>query len=183
MKLAWAEVGRPYVWGGTSPAGFDCSGLVQWIFAHEGVHLPRLSSQQYRAGTPVSRANLRPGDLVFFSTYKPGPSHVGIYIGAANGYQHAFIAADNPSVGVEVDNLDSAKWVNWYYGASRISPPNGGSAGTSTGSAGSSSSQSTSGGTAANGIGTTSTTPTTRNGHNYRHHWHWWTRHDDGGRC
>lgn len=120
VKLALSQVGRPYVWGGTTPAGFDCSGLVQWVFGKAGVQVPRLSGQQYRAGTPVTKAKLQPGDLVFFTTYKPGPSHVGIYIGAYHGIQHAFVAADNPSVGVEIDNLDTAKWTRLFYGASRI---------------------------------------------------------------
>jgi cell wall-associated NlpC family hydrolase len=119
-KLAEAELGKPYVWGGTSPAGFDCSGLVQWVFAHLGVKLPRLSGQQYQVGTSVSKANLQPGDLVFFTTYKPGPSHVGIYIGATSNFQHAFVAADNPSVGVTINNLDSAKWTRLFVGARHI---------------------------------------------------------------
>jgi cell wall-associated NlpC family hydrolase/3D (Asp-Asp-Asp) domain-containing protein len=123
VQQALAEVGKPYVWGGTTPAGFDCSGLVQWVFAQEGISLPRLSGQQYRFGTPVSKADLEPGDLVFFTTYKPGPSHVGIYIGAYDGIPHAFVAADNPAVGVRIDNLDSAKWVKLFYGAARILPP------------------------------------------------------------
>ena len=122
VKLALSEVGRPYVWGGTSPAGFDCSGLVQWVYDHLGVQLPRLSGQQYRATTRITKAQLQPGDLVFFQTYKPGPSHVGIYIGSYNGIQHAFVAADNPQVGVEIDNLSTAKWTGLYYGAGRVTP-------------------------------------------------------------
>ena len=124
-QLAETELGKPYVWGGTSPAGFDCSGLVQWVFAHLGVQLPRLSGQQYTAGTPVAKANLEPGDLVFFTTYKPGPSHVGIYIGATSTIQHAFVAADNPTVGVTINNLDSAKWTRLFVGARRIAAPTG----------------------------------------------------------
>jgi cell wall-associated NlpC family hydrolase len=122
VQWALAEVGRPYVWGGTTPAGFDCSGLVQWVFAKVGIHLPRLSGQQYRVGVPVDRQNLRPGDLVFFTTYKPGPSHVGIYIGSYHGIAHAFVAADNPAVGVEIDNLNAAKWTLRYVGARRVLP-------------------------------------------------------------
>jgi cell wall-associated NlpC family hydrolase len=132
VQQALAEVGRPYVWGGTTPAGFDCSGLVQWVFAREGISVPRLSGQQYRFGTPISKANLQPGDLVFFTTYKPGPSHVGIYIGAYHGIQHAFVAADNPAVGVRIDNLDTAKWVGLYYGAARILPASASSASRTT---------------------------------------------------
>ncbi len=122
VKLALSEVGRPYVWGGTSPAGFDCSGLVQWVYDQMGVQLPRLSGQQYQATTRITKAELQPGDLVFFQTYKPGPSHVGIYIGSYNGIQHAVVAADNPQVGVEIDNLDTAKWTGLYYGAGRVTP-------------------------------------------------------------
>lgn len=122
VKEALAQVGRPFVWGGTTPAGFDCSGLAQWLFNRVGVQLPRLSGQQYRATARIARAQLEPGDLVFFQTYKPGPSDVGIYIGAHGGIQHAFVAADNRRVGVEVDNLDSAKWTRLYYGAGRVTP-------------------------------------------------------------
>ncbi|WP_446899875.1 C40 family peptidase [Clostridium sp. LBM24168] len=71
-------LGVPYVWGGTSPSGFDCSGLVQYVYAHFGVSLPRTSQAQQGVGTPVSRENLQPGDLVFFGS----PAyHVGIYVG------------------------------------------------------------------------------------------------------
>ncbi|MGC8487147.1 MAG: NlpC/P60 family protein [Clostridia bacterium] len=123
VQRALSELGAPYVWGGTTPAGFDCSGFVQWVFGQEGISLPRLSGQQYGVGTPVSRSALQPGDLVFFTTYKPGPSHVGIYIGAYQGIQHAFIAADNPAVGVRIDNLDAQKWVPIFVGARQIVPP------------------------------------------------------------
>ena len=78
MSLALSKVGKPYRWGASGPNAFDCSGLVKWSFAQAGKALPRTSRAQAGAGTPVSRANLQPGDLVFF--YKP-ISHVGIYIG------------------------------------------------------------------------------------------------------
>jgi cell wall-associated NlpC family hydrolase len=78
MSLALSKVGKPYRWGASGPNAFDCSGLVKWSFAQAGRALPRTSRAQSTAGTPVSRANLQPGDLVFF--YKP-ISHVGIYIG------------------------------------------------------------------------------------------------------
>jgi cell wall-associated NlpC family hydrolase len=76
--MALGKVGSPYRWGGTGPAAFDCSGLVSWAFAQAGVPVPRTSRAQAQAGTPVSRADLQPGDLVFF--YSP-VRHVGIYIG------------------------------------------------------------------------------------------------------
>jgi cell wall-associated NlpC family hydrolase len=78
MSLALSKVGKPYRWGASGPNAFDCSGLVKWSFAQAGRALPRTSRAQSTAGTPVSRANLQPGDLVFF--YRP-ISHVGIYIG------------------------------------------------------------------------------------------------------
>ena len=78
MTNALAKLGKPYRWGAVGPNAFDCSGLVKWSFGQAGRSLPRTSRAQAGAGTPVSRANLQPGDLVFF--YKP-ISHVGIYIG------------------------------------------------------------------------------------------------------
>lgn len=78
MTNALAKLGKPYRWGAVGPNAFDCSGLVKWSFEQAGRSLPRTSRAQAGAGTPVSRDNLQPGDLVFF--YKP-ISHVGIYIG------------------------------------------------------------------------------------------------------
>lgn len=78
VQLAMGKVGSPYRWGGTGPRAFDCSGLVNWAFDQVGVDLPRTSRALSRVGTPVSRADLQPGDLVFF--YSP-VSHVGIYVG------------------------------------------------------------------------------------------------------
>jgi peptidoglycan DL-endopeptidase CwlO len=75
---ALGKIGSPYRYGATGPNAFDCSGLVSWAFKKAGVSLPRTSRAMSRVGTPVSRDQLRPGDLVFF--YKP-VSHVGIYLG------------------------------------------------------------------------------------------------------
>ncbi len=77
-------LGVPYVWGGTTPAGFDCSGFVQYVFRHFGIYLPRTTYSQIAMGRSVSRANLAPGDLVFFRS----AGHVGIYVGN-NQYIHA----------------------------------------------------------------------------------------------
>jgi cell wall-associated NlpC family hydrolase len=78
VDTALAQVGKPYVWGGAGPNSYDCSGLVQFAYAAAGVSLPHSSSMQSTLGTPVSIADLQPGDLVFF--YSP-VSHVGMYIG------------------------------------------------------------------------------------------------------
>lgn len=98
--------GTPYVWGGTSPSGFDCSGFVQYVYAHYGVSLPRTSQEQYGVGTPVSQADLQPGDLVFFN----GLGHVGMYIG--NGYM---IHAPHTGDVVKVAPLEGG-----YVGARRV---------------------------------------------------------------
>jgi cell wall-associated NlpC family hydrolase len=73
--------GVNYVWGGTSPSGFDCSGFVQYVYAHFGISIPRVSEDQFNFGTPVDASNLQPGDLVFFNNKGNGPGHVGMYIG------------------------------------------------------------------------------------------------------
>jgi cell wall-associated NlpC family hydrolase len=78
IGIAAQFLGVPYVWGGTSPGGFDCSGLVQYVFARAGVSLPRVASDQQNVGASISRANLQPGDLVFFGN---PAHHVGIYVG------------------------------------------------------------------------------------------------------
>jgi peptidoglycan endopeptidase LytE len=121
-RLALEEVGAPYAWGGSTPSGFDCSGLVQWVFAQYGVDLPRTSWAQFDVGTPVSWNDLQPGDLVFFSTYAPGASHVGIYVGTDGPYARAFVAADNPATGVMLNNLDGAYWRARFVGARRVAP-------------------------------------------------------------
>jgi len=110
--------GMPYIYGAQSPSrGFDCSGLVSYVLRKKGLHPPRTASAQAHYGTPVSRKNLKPGDLVFFAgTYKRGVSHVGIYIGNNN-----FVHAANPSKGVRVDSLSSSYYAKHYYGARR--PP------------------------------------------------------------
>lgn len=78
LRAAITKIGLPYVWGAAGPNAFDCSGLVLWAYKQLGVNLPHSSAQQSQMGKPVSRANLRPGDLVFF--YSP-VSHEGIYLG------------------------------------------------------------------------------------------------------
>jgi len=77
VRIAAAELGVPYRYGGSSPSGFDCSGLVAYVYAKLGIELPHNAAAQYAYGRPVDRGHLRPGDLVFFH----GLGHVGLYIG------------------------------------------------------------------------------------------------------
>ena len=105
---------RIIVFGGTTPSGFDCSGFTRYVFATAGISLPRTADVQFEIGTPVSYDNLMPGDLVFFSTYTYGASHVGIYMGDGN-----FINASS-SRGVVVDSLSSSYWASCYIGARRV---------------------------------------------------------------
>ena len=112
IETAKKYLGVPYVWGGSTPKGFDCSGFVQYVFMHHGISLPRTSSQQYKVGTYIKRADLKPGDLVFFGT--TGVSHLGIYIGD-NQFIHA-----SSSKGVIITSLSNSYWAVRYYGARRV---------------------------------------------------------------
>ena len=114
ISSAMDYMGVPYVFGGTSPYGFDCSGYVQYVFANAGISLPRTADVQYEEGTPISTSELVPGDLVFFTTYTYGASHVGIYVGDGN-----FIHASS-SRGVTVSSLSEAYYSSRYIGARRI---------------------------------------------------------------
>jgi peptidoglycan endopeptidase LytE len=112
-KTALRYVGVPYVWGGTTFSGVDCSGFVQAVFEHNGITLPRTADSQFEVGMPVKTRDLQPGDLVFFETYAPGASHVGIFLG--NG---RFIHAS--SYGVRVDDLAEDYYAERYLGARRL---------------------------------------------------------------
>ena len=108
-------MGVPYVFGGNTPSsGFDCSGYVRYVFANAGIYLPRTADVQYNCGYAVSTSELAPGDLVFFETYCPGPSHVGIYVGDGN-----FIHASS-SRGVTISSLSSSYYSAHYLGARRV---------------------------------------------------------------
>ena len=107
LAYAAAKLGDRYIWGATGPDAFDCSGLVLRAWQQAGITLPRTASVQATAGRPVARADLRPGDLVFF--YSP-VSHIGLYIGGGK-----MINAANPRTGVRVANVDTPA----YAGAVR----------------------------------------------------------------
>lgn len=114
LRAAYSVIGTPYVFGGTTPYGFDCSGFTQYAFASAGIRLPRTADCQYYAGRSIPVSQLRPGDLVFFTTYEPGASHTGIYVGSGN-----FIHAGT-STGVTVASAFTGYWGARYYGACRI---------------------------------------------------------------
>lgn len=114
LRAAYSVIGTPYVFGGTSPYGFDCSGFTQYAFARAGIYLPRMADSQFYSGHQISMSQLRPGDLIFFSTYEAGASHVGIYVGNGN-----FIHAGT-STGVTVSSAFTGYWGARYYGACRV---------------------------------------------------------------
>ena len=114
LKTAAQYKGVPYVFGGTTPNGFDCSGYVQYVFAKNGIRLTRTADTQALEGKFVSKKNLKPGDLVFFTTYEPGASHVGIYAG-----NQKFWNATS-SRGIMLSDLNDSYWGPRYYTARRI---------------------------------------------------------------
>jgi cell wall-associated NlpC family hydrolase len=110
VSIAMRYLGTPYVWGGASPGGFDCSGLVMYVFAQVGVSLPHNAAAQYGYGAPVAQSDLQPGDLVFFN----GLGHVGIYVGGGS-----FIHAPHTGTVVQISSL-SGWYASTYVGARRI---------------------------------------------------------------
>lgn len=116
LAEAQQYLGSPYVSGGASPDGFDCSGFVYYVLKQCGYAPYRTPSDQYRMGTAVDKSDLQPGDIVFFAgTYASGISHVGIYAG--NG---RFIHSPNSRSTVSYSSLTSGYWAEHYYGARRM---------------------------------------------------------------
>jgi cell wall-associated NlpC family hydrolase len=113
-RAAMQYRGAPYVYGGTDPSGFDCSGFIQYVYQQCGITLPRTTYQQAAAGVPVSRSALQPGDLVFFSCGGQATSHAGIYLGDGT-----FIHADQTH-GIAVDELDGSYWSSVYQTGVRV---------------------------------------------------------------
>lgn len=107
--------GRPYRWGGETVKGFDCSGFVKYLFSEENIDLPHSSSEQFYVGIPVDKEDLQTGDLVFFSTYRVGPSHVGVYLNDGD-----FVHASSGAGMVTISNLSDPYYKARYIGARRV---------------------------------------------------------------
>lgn len=112
IQVAQSFIGTPYVWGGESPSGFDCSGFLQYVYQTKDITIPRTVNDIWNFANPVETASV--GDLLFFETYQPGPSHAGIYLGDGK-----FIHAGSSS-GVTVSELKTDYWQQRYLGAKRI---------------------------------------------------------------
>ena len=115
IKTAKSYMGTPYVFGGATPKGFDCSGYLQYVFQKHGITIPRTADEQYKLGLRTkSTQELVPGDLVFFETDEKGASHCGIYLGKGE-----FIHAST-SKGVRVDTLSNDYWKPRFLGGKHI---------------------------------------------------------------
>lgn len=112
VQIAMQYLGVPYVWGGASPSGFDCSGLTMYVYGRLGVSLPHYTGSQWNAGPHVSRSELQPGDLVFFT---PSLGHMGMYVGGGS-----FIHAPHTGDVVKISSLNDAWYSSQYQGAVRI---------------------------------------------------------------
>jgi cell wall-associated NlpC family hydrolase len=111
ISIAMQYLGVPYLWGGMSPSGFDCSGLVAYAYAQIGVSLPHHAASQFNYGVPVSQADLQPADLVFFN----GLGHMGMYIGGGQ-----FIHAPHTGDVVKISSLYDSWYASTWVGARRI---------------------------------------------------------------
>lgn len=115
LSTAKQYIGVPYVFGGTSSKGIDCSGFTQNVFWKNGKTLPRTAKLQFEKGNWVSKEDLKPGDMVFFTTYKPGASHVGIFLG-----KDKFIHASSGKGEVTISKLSKNYYRQRYIGAKRM---------------------------------------------------------------
>ncbi len=115
LNIARDMLGTPYRYGGASPAGFDCSGLVYYSYRKAGINVPRTSSEQFRQSERVRLSDLRPGDLIFFRLLQDKPSHVGIYTGGGR-----FIHAPSGGKRVSYASLTDPYWEARVIGAGRL---------------------------------------------------------------
>ncbi len=115
VDYAMQFLGCRYVYGGTSPSGFDCSGFTQYVYKHFGIQLNRSSRDQIYNGVAVSRSELQPGDIMLFSRSGSTISHVGLYIG-----NNEMIHASTSTTGVIISNINSGYYVSGFVGARRL---------------------------------------------------------------
>lgn len=117
LNLAYSKMGCPYVWGAEGPNSFDCSGFTSYVYRNAvGISIPRTSSAQSGYGTTVSKSNLQPGDLVFFSTNGTGRvSHVGIYVGGGN-----MVHAPSSGKTISVTSINSSYYTSRFVTAKRV---------------------------------------------------------------
>ena len=120
VSLAMSLRGTPYRNGGSDLEGFDCSGFVQWVFARNGLALPREVKDQYRVGRDINTDEVKAGDLVFFETVSPGASHVGIALGGGE-----FVHAPSSRGVVRVERYTSGYWADRWVGARRVTAAGG----------------------------------------------------------
>jgi cell wall-associated NlpC family hydrolase len=114
VERARAMLGQPYRYGGAAPGGFDCSGLVTYAADGAGIHLPRTAAEQYRAGTPIPRANIEAGDLVFMRL-----THKDMHVGIALDADH-FIHAPATGRRVRIDSLAAPPYADAFLAARRV---------------------------------------------------------------
>ena len=115
LEIAKSQLGLKYKYGGVSPkTGFDCSGFVMWVHKQGGITIDREAPGQFQGGKKIEKSDLKAGDIVFFETYKKGPSHVGIYDG--NG---RFIHSPNSKSEVKFNKLSNSYYKKRYLGARR----------------------------------------------------------------
>ncbi|MGQ0697846.1 MAG: C40 family peptidase [Panacagrimonas sp.] len=112
---ALGQIGRPYRFGGTTPDGFDCSGLVQYVFAQQGLKVPRTTREQHKSGEEIDLDEAEPGDLLFYSFNRSGIDHVAVYLGDGQ-------AVHAPSTGkqVIVAPVGNRWWMDRYVDAVRV---------------------------------------------------------------